>query len=277
MRLVSNLVGALLAGSVVVAIAAGQAPRITEKGDPSVKNDTIYALAVDSTKYPEQSVVLLLDDGVVQIEADGRGTATWRQVVQVLRTQAVASYQERRFTYDPDRQKLHINWIHVLKPSGEIISDKPSQIQESDVPASMVNPVYQHRKVIRTSLTGVAPGTIVDMSWTIETDKTYRPGDRFQSWRVTAGTTVLRSRFLVDVPQNLDLKISEHNLNFTRHETTADHRKPYVWATSDVPWVKPEMYAPPADSNDLGMYVAVSTPSTWSDVGKFTRNWRMSA
>jgi transglutaminase-like putative cysteine protease len=279
MRLVGNLVsvllggsllgGSLLGGSLVVASAEAQAPRITDKGDPSVKNDTIYALAVDSTKYPEQSVVLLLDDGVMQIEADGRGATTWRQVVQVLRQQAVASYQERRFTYDPDRQKLHINWIRVLKPNGEIISDKPSQIQESDVPASMINPVYVRRKVIRTSLTGVAPGTIVDMSWTVETDKTYRPGDRFQSWRVTAGTTVRRSRFLVDVPDDLDLKISEHNLNFTRHETTADHRKTYVWATSDVAWVKPELYAPPADSNDLGMYVAVSTPATWSDVGKW--------
>jgi transglutaminase-like putative cysteine protease len=269
MRLVGNLVSVLIAGLLVVGRAEGQAPRITEKGDPSVKNDTIYALAVDSAKYPEQSVVLLLDDGVVEIEPDGRGTTTWRQVVQVLREQAVASYQERRFTYDPDRQKLRINWIHVLKPTGEMISDKPSQIQESDVPASMVNPVYVHRKVIRTSLSGVAPGTIVDMSWTVETNKTYRPGDRFQSWRVTAGTAVRRSRFLVDVPENLDLKISEHNLNFTRHATTADHRTTYVWATSEVPWVKPEMYAPAADSNDQGMYVAVSTPSTWSDIGKW--------
>ena len=262
-------VSALVVGSVVAMNAWAQAPRITEKGDPSIKNDTIYKLAVDSAAYPEQSVVLLLDDGVVQIESDGRGTQTWRQVTQVLRERAVASYQERQFSYDPDRQKLRINWIHVLKPDGQIISDKPSQLQESDVSAAMVNPVYERRKVIRASLTGVAPGTLLDMSWTVEEKTPYRPGDHFQSWRVTAGTTVRRSRFIVDVPENLDLKIAEHNLNFPRRESIGDRRKVYEWATSDVPWIKPEMFAPPADSNDQGMYVAVSTPGSWSDVGKW--------
>ena len=261
---------ALVVGAVVIGSGAhGQAPRITERGDPSVRDDTIYRLAVDSAAYPEQATVLLLDDGVMRIEADGRGTRTWRQVTQVLRERAARVLRERSFTYNPDLEKLTINWIRVVRPDGTVISDKPAQMQETAVPASLVNPVYVNRKVIRASLSGVAPGTIVDMSWTVEQRTPFRPGDFYQGWRVTAGTTVRRSRFLVDVPEGLMLRIAEHNLNFARRESRADHRTVYAWATADVPWVKSEIYAPPADSNDLGMFVAVSTPGHWSDVGRW--------
>ena len=255
-------IGALLSGT-----GAAQAPDISAQGDPLIANDTIYKLAVDSAAYPEQASVLLLDDGVVKVEQDGRSRTTWRQVVQILRDRAAQQYQEREFTYEPDRQHSTVNWVRVLKPSGEIISSQPAHSQESDLPASMVNPVYVHRRALRMSLTGVAPGTIVDISWTYDDTSPYRPGDFYQSWDVTAGTTVRRSRFVVDVPKDLDLHIVEHNLNFARRDAAGGERRVYTWWTHDVAWVKPEMYAPPADSDNLVMSVSVAARASWSDIG----------
>ena len=255
--------------AVSATVAAGQAPHITEAGDPSVASDTIYSLAVDSTVYPEQSTVLLLDDGVVRVEQDGRGTRTFRQVVQILRDRAATAYREREFRYDPDHQRLTVNWIRVLKPDGDVISPKPSQTQESDVPAALSDPVYVHRKVYRASLTGVAPGTLVDLSWTIEEQAPFRPGDFFQRWRVTAGTTVRRSRFLVDAPKDMALRITERNLDFHRSESVVADRRVYVWATHDVPWIRPELYTPALDSNGTDMAVAVAAPGSWSDIGEW--------
>lgn len=257
----------MLAAPGVAAVA--QAPRITDQGDPSVANDTIYQLAVDSTAYPEQATVLLFDDGVIRIESDGRGTRTFRQVVQILRQRAVPEYQERQFSYDPDHQRVTVNWIRVLKRTGEVISAQPSHIQESDVPAAMANPVYVHRKMLRLSLTGVAPGTLVDMSWTVDERGPYRAGDFFQSWRVTAGTTVRRSRFLVDVPKDMKLRITERNLDFPRRQLTTGNRTVMIWWTKDVPWIRPEMFAPPPDSNDTGMWIAVAAPGSWADIGRW--------
>jgi transglutaminase-like putative cysteine protease len=234
-----------------------------------VASDTIYKLAVDSTAYPEQATVLLLDDGVLRMEADGRGTRTYRQVVQVLRSRAVTNLQEREFSYDPDRQRLIVNWIQVLRTNGEMVSAKPAQTQESDVPAELENPVYVHRRVIHSSLTGVGPGTLVDVSYTVEERNPYRPGDFVDSWSITTGTTVKRSRYLVDVPRNLDVRVVERNLNFKRRETVVGDRKVYVWATKDVPWTRPEPYSPPADSNPLIMQVSLSAPGSWSDVGRW--------
>ncbi len=257
----------MLAVALVATPVAAQAPVITPRGDPSVASDTIYKLAVDSAAYPEQGSVLLLDDGVVKIEKDGRARRTFHQVVQVLRDRAARSYQERQFTFEPERQHFTLNWVHVLKPTGEVISSAPAHTQESDLPASMVNPVYVHQKSVRMSLSGVAPGTLVDISWSYDETSPYRPGDFYQTWLVTAGTTVFRSRFIVDAPKDMDLRIVEHHLTFPRQQTTVGDRTVYTWATRNVAWVKPEMFAPVGDSNDVVMSVSIATPGSWSDIG----------
>ena len=245
----------------LVAISLAAAPR------DSVIRDSIYTMAVDSTQYPQQGYVLLLDDGVVKVEADGRSSSTYRQVVQILRQRAVEPRQEQEFVYDPTHERLTINWIRVVKPDGEVVSAKPSQQQESDVPADMSDPVYLNRKVIRVSLSGVAVGTLVDYSYTREELKPFRAGDFFTSWSVMAGTTVRRSRFLVDAPKDMKLQIEERNLSFARATTTTNGRTQYLWATKDVPWVKGEMFA--ADSNDVYQSVYVAAPGAWSDIGRW--------
>ena len=68
--------------------ARAQSPRITPQGDPSVKADSIYRLAVDPKDYPDYPVAILLDDGVVRVESDGRTTKTFRTIVQILKPEA---------------------------------------------------------------------------------------------------------------------------------------------------------------------------------------------
>ena len=50
----------------------------------AVVRDSIYALAVEPSKYPEDAVVWLLDEGVYRIEPVGRSRLTFRKVVQIL-------------------------------------------------------------------------------------------------------------------------------------------------------------------------------------------------
>lgn len=244
-----------------------QAPVITPKGDPSVRSDTIYKLASDSASFPEEQVLVLLDDGVVRLEADGRGTRTYRQVVQILREGAVEGYQEHSLSWVPGRQKLTVNWFKVVGLDGKVISDKPAQIQDSDVPADMVDPVYSDQRIRRLSLAGVGVGTIVDYSYTIEDVKPFPPDDYYSSWGVSMGASVRRSRLILDVPAAVKPALLEKNLNFKRTESAAKGRRVYTWATGDIPRVKRELYA--ADSNDVYMSVSYALPRTWAAVG----NW----
>jgi transglutaminase-like putative cysteine protease len=249
------------------ALILAQAPHITTAGDPSVNADTIYKLAVKPADFPEETQALLLDDGILRMEADGRGSTTYRQVVQILRAEAVDGYSEEQFSYAPKHQRFTLNWIHVVKLDGTVISSAPSHVQESDVPAQFGDPTYSDQKVIRVSLTGVAPGTIVDYSYTIEELKPFLPGDFFAGWNVSSGVPVQRSRYIVDFPAGFTPHIREVNLNFKRTEKIANGRHSYVWATRDLPKIKPEAFA--SDSNGVFMSVQISSPTTWAAIGKW--------
>lgn len=246
---------------------AAQAPRITPAGDPSVRSDSIYALAVDPADYPGQSAIYLLDDGVVEVQADGRERRTFRQVVQILQEDAVESFAEHQFGWSPDDEEFTLNWIRVVRPDGTVVSGEPAIRQESEVPAAMGAPVYANRKVLRVSMSGVAVGTIVDYSATTVKTRAWMPGDFYQGWSVNTARSVRRSRFILDAPASERVRIRERNLDFPRRTVHANGRQVLTWATSDVPVIRPEPYA--ADSNDVYMSVTVSSPETWNDIGRW--------
>ena len=106
-----------------------QAPVVTPAGDPSVRPDTIYALAVDSTKYREEPYVWLLDDGIVRAESDGSSSTTYRQIIQILQPGAVEDWAEHRLSYEVGREETTLNWARVLDLKGKVISEKPVQVQ----------------------------------------------------------------------------------------------------------------------------------------------------
>lgn len=244
----------LLAASPVLA----QAPRVS---------DSLYSLTVNPADHPDLAYVWLLDEGKYSVEADGRVKNTTRQVVQILKPEAAEAYRERRYTWNPEHQKLTVNWMRVVKPSGEVISEHPEQIQDSDVPAEMGVPMYTATKVRRMSLSGLEPGTILDFSVSLESDAPMMPGEFFVSWRVTTPTYVVRSNLEVDVPASMTTQITETNLDFKRTEKTNKGRRLYAWRKSNVDRFRGEALAP--DSLQQGMTVSVSPSFSWNAIGKW--------
>ena len=245
--------------------AGAQAPVITPAGDPSVASDSLYRLAIDPAAAGEDMVLYLFDDAARRVDRDGSGSRTYRQVVQVLKQPAVNGFAERSIGYQPDRQRFTLNWVRVVRPSGEVISDRPAHMQETDPPAAMSNPIYLTTRNVRISLSGVEVGAIVDVSYTIEDLSPYRPGDRFIEWNVNPpGARVRRSRLLVDIPADVRPTITEQNLDFAAVRTAANGRATYAWLRADPPKVTAEPLAP--DTSVAQMRIAFSLPSTWSDI-----------
>jgi hypothetical protein len=240
-----------------------QSPRVTPAGDPSVKSDTIYSLAVKPADYADQPYVYLLDDGVVTFEADGTGSRTYRQVVQILTPEAAERWGEQSFGYSTDREKLTLNWARVVRPDGSVVSEKPVHEQESLAPVAMEAPVYSDEKLHRISLGGVAPGTLVDYSYTVKTLKPIIPGDFFTTWSVSTGRLTRRSRLIIDVPATMSPRISERHLSFARKEVTAGGRRIYTWARNDVP--KPDI-EPLAPDSSYGESLVFASPIKWGDI-----------
>src|SRR6266511_2719209 len=247
--------------------AMSQAPRITPSGDPSVRNDTIYKLAVNPADHADDDYVYLLDDGVLRFEADGRSSRTYRQVIQILNQDGAEAWGEQSFSYSSGSEKLTVNWIRVLKPTGEVISAQPAHEQESLAPVAFDAPVYADQKVRRVTLSGVAPGTLVDWSYTVERIKPLVPGDYYTGWRVTTGRLTRRSRLIVDVPAAVTPRIKEENVRFQRRTVEAKGRRVYTWATADVQKIESEPFA--ASPNTLYVSIDVSAPLTWPQVARW--------
>lgn len=252
---------------VVALPLVAQAPRITPAGDPSVKPDTIYRLAVDPAQHQGDDFVYLLDDGVLRFEADGRGVRTYRQIVQILTREGAERWGEQTFAYTAGDERLTVNWIKVLRPDGTVISDKPTHEQESLAPVALEAPVYTDAKVRRVSIGGVAPGTLLDFSWSIERLKPVLARDFYTGWRVTTGLLVRRSRLILDVPASLTPRLQEQNWRDPRPVQTAGGRRVYTWATNDVPSIETEPFA--ASPNSVFVGITIAGTVSWSDIARW--------
>jgi transglutaminase-like putative cysteine protease len=264
---VSRTSAALRAPITVLSLLAASIAHAQNPALAPARSDSIYHLAVDSAAYKDYAFVYLLDDGIAHFDADGRGTQRYHQVVQILKTQGVGVWAERQFSYRPGHDKVTVNWMRVVRPSGEVISDKPSITQASDIPAAMSNPVYSDTKVVRYSLSGVTVGTLVDISWTDEILDPYLAGDFVSSWRTTMDFPAMRSRFVLDVPASFTPRIEERHVDIKRVEQQASGRQYYVWAKQSVMPVKGEVFAP--DSAIPRMGIDVVSPTKWADIARW--------
>jgi hypothetical protein len=258
---------AVLLVCVLPAGAAAQASTITSAGDPTIRDDTVYALVVNAADHPEETTVLLLDDGVVRLEADGTGSRTYRMVTQILKPEAVETWAELTFTYNPERQRLRVNWARVLDLDGNVISAEPMHRQEADIPAPEGAPVFMARRRIRLSLAGVAPGTLVDYSYTTETFEPMLEGDWYGAWYITPGSTIRRSRLVLDLPDDVPARVREIDLDFQPAVQRVDGRVVRTWARADIERDEPEPFLP--DSTGYTQQIRYAGILDWPAIGRW--------
>src|SRR5207247_1686410 len=189
------------------------------------------------------------------------------QIVQILTQDGAEAWGEQSFSYSSGSERLTVNWIRVVKPNGEVISAQPAHEQESLAPVAFDAPVYSDQKVRRVTLSGVAPGTLVDWSYTVERVKPLVPRDFYSGWRVTTGLLTRRSRLVMDVPASLTPRIQEENVHFKRLEAVSHGRHVYTWATNDVQKIEGEPFA--AVPNTLSVRIEAAAPITWGDLASW--------
>lgn len=263
-RIVRRWLAPTLALFLVVPRAAAQ-----ESGDtlapppPGAADLEVYSLAVDPTEYPDQDAVLLLDEGHVRIERDGTSRATFRTVRQLLSEPAARAAAELSLGFHGGRQRLTVDWARVVDEGGDMVSG-PVHLRETDPPVGRGSPIYTDWKVLRGSLGAVEAGRIVDLQTTRTVIDPVIPGDFFQRWQINTRQPVLRSRFVLDTPADMEPRILERNLPGPAQVTRTGDRVVREWRYRDIAAIEPELMA--ADSNDVEMSVLMAGPLSWDDI-----------
>jgi hypothetical protein len=221
---------------------------------------------VDPEKHRGESQVVLLDDGVIILDSTGRGTQTYRQIVQLLDLKATREWSHHEVGYDPVFGKLRVNWARILRADGSVMTETPDKLPEGRPPKEDLS--YNHRAWVTVPLRELEPGMLVDLSYTRTFDSVMYGNEVPPSWRISSeDAPVVRSRFVIDLPTSVPLRMMERNLDFARKETVANGRRTLVWATRDVPRVRTEPFA--GDSNGVFMSVWFSTIPSWEALGRW--------
>ena len=246
---------------------AAQSPVHSAQGDPTVRDDTIYALATDSAAYPELGVITLFDDGIVRIEEDGTSTVTYRVVRQVLRSEAVRGLSELELGYDAGHEVFTLNWTRVVDPDSGLVSDSLLHLEELDVTVSPDSPIFTDRKRVRLSWGGVAAGRILDYSYTVRDTAPLLAGDLWRAWNVNSTAQIRRSRYVVDLPEASKVRVREENLSGPTREVRADGRWIREWSYAELDRVEPEPFV--ADSNGVARTITTSGWLSWEDISRW--------
>ena len=260
---VASLVG--VATLLVSSQARGATTCATQDAIPVTPADReIYALAVDSVAYPEEPVIVLLDEGLLRVEEDGTLTRRFRMVRQILQESAAQAAAELSFGYDPSTEEFSLDWARVLDGDGNVVSLQPVHVQELDEPVSRRAPVYTERKRVRASLGDVSQGHVVDWRYTLRIVDPPLTDDFFLAWSVNGTGPVRRSRLTVSTPATVDPKILSENLPEPTVVHEGSHRTIRTWSYDDLQPYDAEPFA--ADSNAVQQSVLVSGPLEWDDI-----------
>lgn len=261
--------GALLFGfGILVRPLPAQAPAITTAGDPTVRADTIYRLAIPASQAGGRETVTLFDDRIVRVESDFRTSTTERRIWQQIEPLDPKYGRGWSFavTQPGDGQQVRLNWLRILRRDGSLVA----QASPADLKPE------RSAEFIEWNLDFQRPdsGQIVDYSYT--TTETARP--KFPEFFAEFGPErTRRARTVIDVPASMRLRISERYLATPRTETTVAGRRTYTWTARELgPRISSyskeedrlkalEPYAP--DSLTRHPHVVVSSERTWKQVG----------
>ena len=251
--------------AILVTIEAGG---VMAQGPPPTDADfELYLLAVDSAAYPDESVVLLLNERALHIDVDGTLTRRVRVVRQILKEAAVAPSAELSFGYDPTRETFALDWARVVEKDGTIVAHEPVHVQELDEPVARNAPVYSSRKRVRASLGNVTVGRIVDWQYTVRVVDPPLPGDIWVNWDVNLPSPVRRSRFTLEHPVSLRPRIRELNLPAPARIREERGMRISEWAYDDVAPFEREQYA--GTPNSVRQTVTVSGDLDWDDIARW--------
>ena len=227
----------------------------------------LYKLAVDSTAYPDESVVRLVNERAFHVNVDGTVTRRIRIVSQVLKEAAVARSGELSFGYDPSRETFTLDWARVVEQDGTIVSHEPVHVQELDEPVARNAPVYSSRKRVRASLGGVTVGRIVDWQYTLHVVDPPLTGDIWVNWNVNGPGPVRRVRFTLEHPVSVSPRMRELNLTANARVREEGGMRISEWAYDDVPPFEREQYA--GTPNAVQQTITVSGDLDWNDIARW--------
>jgi len=212
--------------------------------------------------------VVLVDDGTINIDADGHVNRVYNFAIRILRREG-REYAVGHVGYIPDIGKVKELRAWLIRPSGEIKRYGKDDIVDS---AGATNDVYNEYRVKHVSASSDADaGTVFGYSYSLEDRSVFSQDD----WAFQSSIPVVNSRYTLALPPGWHAE--GVTFNHAKIEPIVNGST-YTWELSNLPSIPEEplspslsnlvarlavSYYPPA----TGAAASIKTFTNWAEVG----------
>ena len=210
------------------------------------------------------NAVVLVDDGTLKVEEDGRVTKGHRGAVRILTREGRAEARTR-VIYQTDTEKVRDLKAWLIRPSGEV--KKYGKEQIADISLADDDVYNESRVSVIIADNDAEPGAVFGVEWTTEDRSVFTQ----YPWYFQSDNPVVQSRFVVTLP--VGWRAEAVTFNHPKIEPVVSGST-YTWELKDLPPVEEEPSGPRAGS--LAASIAVSyfpAPNARSAAGRSFENW----
>jgi transglutaminase-like putative cysteine protease/predicted Zn-dependent protease len=223
-------------------------------------------MPTDLSKYPDERVLILLDNTAVEVQPSGLSSRYVQRVFQVVEQGAVQEFQSFPITYDPDSQEVKILEASILKADGRKVHAESFTTDRLAQPQYRL--YYRSRNLI-LSFPSLAAGDRVRIEYKISDVGDANEYGRYFGYLEGFGENapVLLKQFTLILPSEFPLHIYSERLPVDPIVLTREGRKTYRWVARNLDRIQPEPDMP--GMTEVGSYLHVSTFDDWDAMGRW--------
>ena len=211
------------------------------------ERDSIIKNAPDKKDYPEAEAIILLDQDIMQVNADGSYSEMAHRIVKITGEGGRGRFGTANL---PNSETLKIKKAVTIKPDGDEI--EPTLIQNGKI-----------------SFASVDEGSIVEYQFTLDRYSAgWLKNQYYDSFYFQWGEgPAVKSQFILALPEDKELKTSLRGENVGYSEDSVDGNKVRVWTAENSAQIYREDLKPPFE--DISSRLLVSTIPSWEYLSKW--------
>ena len=214
--------------------------------------------------YPDASVIVVLDEKVDDVQANGTRRSTLHEVFKVLTDEGMG-YAHVEIGYNAHREEVSVEYARIITPWGEIIPLSDTAVRASTPYGNY--PSYSNYRVLTFSFPEVLIGSVIDYKVVIEERRPAMAGTYASKFYFQGYEPTIISRFRVITPEDMDLRYSLRNPlaeDEPDPQVSRKHgKKITLWEYRDIPRITPEYNMPPLA--EIACNIRVTTVSSWKE------------
>jgi transglutaminase-like putative cysteine protease len=214
--------------------------------------------------YPDASVIVVLDEKVDEVQADGSRRSTLHEVFKVIKEEG-KGYANVEIGYNAYREKVSIEYARTITPWGKVIPVSDIAVTVSTPYGNY--PSYSDYRVLTFLLSGVVIGSVIDYKIVLEELHPAMAGTYASRFYFQGYDPIIISRFQVITPEDMDLEYSVRN-PLTEQKpapqvSREDGKKISLWEYRDIPQIISEYNMPPL--SEIACNIRVTTLDSWKE------------